>query len=155
MLLGSRSRRSWACPLAARQARQSNPQRVRVAEFGRPCNRTDHRLPVICAPRNHHLLVAPTGHVGLRRATHSPPILSELRRRGNAGANGQQLSVTPPCLHFLLCVASEGVMSVRPSRGRSPPPPTPPSPSSVRSRTSRHRSSVESECASLSPRDEY
>src|SRR5260370_28727145 len=77
MLLGSRSRRSWARMLVARQARQSNPQKIAVAEFSRPFDRTDHRRPLIRAPRNHYFVVPPTGRVGLQCATHSRAIVTE------------------------------------------------------------------------------
>src|SRR5437879_6528130 len=49
------------------EARQSHPPKTRLAEFDRPCDRTRHRRPLIRAPRNHNLDIAPTGHVGFKR----------------------------------------------------------------------------------------
>src|SRR5258708_21303559 len=96
-LLGSRSRRSWAGGARGKEARQSHPSTIAVAKPQPLHDRTAHRPPVIRALRNHRLVVAPTGHVGLRRASCSWAIVTE---RGGLPKWLGNHNPPPPC--FLL-----------------------------------------------------
>src|SRR5260370_26122278 len=57
--------------------KQSNPHTALVAQSNGPCNRTDHKRPLIRAPRNHDCIVAPTGYAGFRLVTYNRAIVTE------------------------------------------------------------------------------
>src|SRR6267378_66243 len=70
-------RRSWPCAVMGNHTKQSSPHRALVAQSNRPCNRTDHKRPLIRAPRNHDRVVAPTGHAGFRHVIYNRAIVTE------------------------------------------------------------------------------
>src|SRR5436309_6935254 len=69
----------------------SKPQTAIAAEFNRSREPIGHRRPLIRAPRNCHFDVAPTGHMGLRRATRGRAIVTERAGREKCWRNADKL----------------------------------------------------------------
>src|SRR5438093_13399723 len=76
------------------QTRPSKTQMASIAEFNRLRDPIGHRRPLIRAPRNCRFDLAPTGHVGFRRATRGWAIVTERAGREKCWRNGDKVATS-------------------------------------------------------------